>query len=208
MAEQYVVLGDVVRSREITDRDAFRARLQRACSRCSERDDVLAPFSVLKGIDEIGGVLSSAEGLYRIAVSFSDALRPHVIRLTAVGGPVDVGLDTGDVAAMDGPAFHEADDRLESMGRSGLRVTFTADEERLDAALTGEMNLLLTHRDGLTDRQREVIRASREHETQGAAAESLGITQQAVSKALRRAAWPMVSTIEERLDETLAGYDR
>lgn len=58
-----------------------------------------------------------------------------------------------------------------------------------------------------TDRQREIIKYHEHHENQYEVAEGLDISQQAVSKSLRQASWPMIAEIEERLERVLRAYD-
>ncbi|MFC7200179.1 SatD family protein [Halospeciosus flavus] len=204
MRELYVVLGDVVRSRAVDDREAFRERLETACEDANDvTEGVVAPFSVLKGIDEIGGVLDRASDVYRIARSVATQLRPHRIRLAVARGTVDVGLETGDVARMDGGAFHEASDLLERVEREGLYFDLRTGRRSLDTSVADVVNLLLEQRHEWTDRQREVAERYRELGAQQAVADELDVSQQAVSRTLQQASWPLVSTVEERLQRTL-----
>jgi len=60
MAERRcVVLGDVVDSRTVEDRERTRERLERAVDAATDAagGDVVAPFVVLRGVDQVGGVL-------------------------------------------------------------------------------------------------------------------------------------------------------
>jgi DNA-binding phage protein len=207
MPEFYVLLGDVVRSREVDDRAAFRRRLERACERASRHDEVHAPFDVLKGIDEIGGVLSAGTSIWSVVRSLTDELHPQQVRLALVSDEIDVGVETGDVSKMDGPAFHRASELLETVERSNLLFDMQTGRRPLDAAVADELNLLLLLRHEWTERQREVVASYRRHGTQSEVAEDLDVSQQAVSKSLRSASWPTIRTIEERLNETLRSYE-
>ncbi|RBI64724.1 hypothetical protein DMJ13_07420 [halophilic archaeon] len=203
----YVLLGDVIGSRDVEERASFRRRLERACERVSRNDDVLADVEILKGIDELGGVLSSPTSIDEIAFSLADDLRPNRVRLALVRGEVDVGVETRDVAKMDGPAFHRASELLETVERTDLLFDMETGRQPLDAAVADEINLLLLLRQDWTDGQREIIEAYRRRGTQVEVADELGVSQQSVSKSLRRASWPTIRTVEERLDETLRAYE-
>lgn len=207
MSPPYVVLGDVVSSRDATDRAALGERLADGCDRVTDRFETVAPFEPLKGVDEFGGVLPTPASAYDVTLALRAALRPERVRVAVVGGEVDVGLETGRVARMDGPAFHRADELLAGMDAAGRTFAFESAGGSLDTLVTDEVNLLLARRRSLTDRQREVIRAYRDHGTQRAAAEALDVTQQAVSKALRAADWRLVAGVEERLRGVLARYE-
>ena len=202
---RYVVLGDVVGSREIEDRVAFRETFADARERIADAygPAFAAGPAVLKGIDELGAVLTSLERFYDIVVGFHDALYPHGIRLAVASGEIEVGAN-GDVAHMDGEAFHRATDLLESIETDGLRVGLDTGAGPLDTAVADEVNLLLHIRESWTDRQRDVVGRYERLGTQRAVAEELDISQQAVSNVLQSASWPLVDTIEGRLRETLA----
>ena len=208
MAEYYVVLGDVVQSREIEDRKAFQEQLAETCEQFTarKRDDIYGDFKILKGIDEFGGVLQSLENLYDVVVTFQDSLHPHGVRMAVASGSIDVGLTTFDIEKMDGEAFHRASQRLEALEDDPLVFDLLIDDERLGRTVADEINLLLDRRSEWTDRQREVIRIREEVDTQSAAADRLDVTQQAVSNVLSGANWQFVNVIEGRLRETLGEY--
>lgn len=210
MADQYVVLGDVAASREISDRGVFRDRLEALCDHVNETyaGSIEAAFTPLKGIDEVGATLRTVEDLYSITRTITAEIRPEVMRLAVVGGRIDVGENQSDVRSMDGPAFHRADELLRTMDSTGYRFEFEADDELFDTLLSGQVNLLLAHRDDLTERQREIVATYERRETQREVAAELGITQQAVSSALDAAGWPMIGLIEDRLSWALAKYDK
>lgn len=210
MTNSYVVLGDVVQSRDIEARNEFQDRLEDSCRRVNERFErgVAAEFELLKGTDELGGVLHTPVDIYDIVRTFTEAVRPHLIRVAVVFGEIDVGRASNDVSKMDGPAFHRADELLNTIEQQRLLFDMETNAERLDASISDEINLLLLRRQDWTDRQRETIEAYRECGTQRDVAISLGVTQQAVSKTLNKAAWPMIESIEGRLRETLETLDR
>ena len=205
---RYVVLGDVVDSRKIEDRTAFRSSYAQARAQIKGEfgGQFVAGPSVLKGIDELGAVLTGLESLYDVLVVLQDALHPHSIRIAVAGGEIEVGQD-GDVAHMDGEAFHRATELLESIEADKLQFGLNTDTDPLDTAVADEINLLIHLRASWTDRQREIVSRYEAHGTQRAIAEELGVSQQAVSNVLQGASWPLVETIERRLRETLAAYD-
>ena len=207
--EGYVVLGDVVDSRETEDREALRERLDGACEAVNDAHEeaVLGPFTLLKGVDELAGVLSTPAPVYDVVDGFRAALHPHELRVAAAGGVVDVGVDTGDPARMDGPSFHRADDLLTDIEDTEFRFAMDLGDDRLDDVVADEVNLLLFRKREWTDHQREVVRRYRDLESQAAVAEALGVSQPAVSRTLERAMWPTIREIEGRLRATLGRYE-
>lgn len=129
MRYRYVLLGDVVGSRDIEDREAFRRTLVDACETANETcgSDLDAPFELLKGIDELGGVLTSPAPVYDVVDEFAAALRPHEIRVAVAAGGIDVAPESGDVTRMDGPAFHRADELLAALADAPFRFAMDLD---------------------------------------------------------------------------------
>ena len=205
MTRRLVLLGDVVNSRQVDDREQFGRRLADACAAVTDAhsDAFDAPLEPLKGVDEVGGVLTDPAVLYDVLDGLRDRLHPQELRVAVAAGEVDVGADTGEVARMDGPAFHRADELLADLAGSPLRVALDLDAAPLDAAIADEVNLLFRLKAGWTDHQRRVVDAYRTTGSQSAAAGELGVSQAAVSQALSRADYATVREIETRLRRTL-----
>jgi hypothetical protein len=205
MTRRFVLLGDVVASRQVDDREAFGERLADACAAVTDAhsDAFDAPLEPLKGVDEVGGVLTDPGVLYDVLDGLRERLHPQELRVAVATGDVDVGVDTGEVSRMDGPAFHRADELLAGLADSPLRVAFDLGEPGLEDALADEVNLLFLQKARWTDHQRRVVAAYRDAGSQAAVADDLGVSQAAVSQALTRANWPALREIETRLRRTL-----
>lgn len=203
--EQYVVLADVVGSREIEDRSAFRDSLTSALERANadHRSAIAAPFEIIKGLDEFGGVLAELAPAYELLDGILNELHPVAVRVAIASGGIDVGRLEDGVAALDGPAFHRADRVLEEITEADLYAGVDTGEPA-DRLVTSALDLLLIARERRTDRQIEVIQAYERRGTQVAAAEELGIPQQAVSQALRRADYYRTRAIREQLMEGIS----
>lgn len=213
MAPRYcVVVGDVIGSRTVADRDALRVSLEAGVQAANDAvdDRLVAPFAILKGVDEVAGVLADPAGVDRALWRLAEALHPTEIRFAVVWGAVDVGTDAADVAAMDGPAFHEADRLLAEIGRDERHVALVVEDDggqgdekddrqgdemgdgRGDEAIVVDLlealvNLLLVRKSGWTERQAELVGRYREADSMTAVAEAEGVTVQVVSKTLARA---------------------
>lgn len=185
---RYVVLVDVVGSRDIDDRAAFESRLERALEYVneSESESISTPFTRMKGIDEFGCVLTRISPVPDVMSAILDRIHPSYARFAVASGEIDIQADGETVARMDGPAFHRASALLDELEDDGMYVDVDTDRET-DGLLAGALNLLMLERENLTDRQVEVILSYERKGTQSKAAEELGLQQQAVSNTLRRA---------------------
>lgn len=205
---EYVVLGDVIASREIGDREAFRDTIEAALDAVNERydDDVVGTFALLKGVDEIAGVIRTPRNLYRLVRDVVSAARPGAIRFAVVYGEIDVGAEGDAVNEMDGPAFHRADEALLDVADADLYLSFTGRRPAFDPLIEAGVNLLLMAREAWTDRQRAMVAAYQETGTQEAVADRFDVSQQTVSATLRRADWRRLERLEGSVNAALAGY--
>jgi len=66
----YFPLGDVIQSRQIDNRDDFQKIIEKTCKNINTTyaESIYADFKMLKGIDEIGGALSSMSNIYKSTV--------------------------------------------------------------------------------------------------------------------------------------------
>ena len=195
-------------SRQIEDREAFQQRLQSTLATINDEFDesIQAPFTVLKGVDEIGGVLNAVPPIVEIQRRLALSLHPQQIRLAAVVGDIDVNPATRDVSAMDGPAFARADTALAELEDHDLTFELRGIVPGVDDLLSDEINLLDMFRGEWTERQVEVLSKYDELDSQKAVADSLGISPQAVSNVLANMEGPKILALERRLSRTISGY--
>ena len=198
---RYVLLADIVDSRKIVDRDGFRTELSDACELLTDNwaSNFDAEVKPIKGVDEIAGVLCDPAPIYEILDFLRKRLHPQTFRVAVAVGEIDVGLDSEDVSQMDGSAFHRADELLSGLQGPPLCVAFDFQDAPIDGALADEVNLLFLLKSRWTDHQRRVVDAYRETGSQSEAAETLGISQAAVSQALSRASYSAVREVEDNV---------
>ena len=206
----FVLLGDVVSSRQIAERDLFQDRLNDICRSVNEQydNDVYAPFKTLKGLDEMGGVLKNISNFYNIINTLAESLYPHVMRCALVYDFVDTALDSRDVSKMDGPAFHRSSQSISQLKKTERRISISVQDEILDLTLAGQINLLLLFRHEISPKQRKIIKEYELIKNQMKVAELFGISQQSVSLALRRSRWKIIRDLEDELNHSLQEYQK
>ncbi len=204
----HVLLGDVVSSRKIGDREKFQRKLSDTCKKINSMyaESIYADFKILKGLDEIGGVLSTMVTIHEIITTILDRLHPESVRFVLALDYVDTALETLDVARMDGPAFHKASGMMARLKKTKMMFDLSVDDEVIDAAVAGQINSILLLKRNWSPKQHQVVREYERTKNQCEAAKNLGITQQAVSKTLNRSKWKEIRNIEEKLERLLHGY--
>src|ERR1043165_112903 len=97
-----VVLGDLVGSRNIAEREKFEKILRKTIEAVvtKYKAEWIAPLAFEKGIDEVGAVIKNKTALYHIISEVNDQIAPQKIRFVAYQGNIDVGLKEGNVATM------------------------------------------------------------------------------------------------------------
>ncbi len=206
MGERLIVLlGDIEDSRRVADRAGLAVRLESSCERLNAEfePELRAPFSILKGIDEVGAALVSFGRALEMMSALSAGLRPQRMRFVLAAGEVDTAAGSGVVARMDGPVFHRAARMMEELKTSRLLFAMSVGDALLDEALA---NMRLLARVSLSDRQWAAMAAYERSGSQAAAAAALGVSQQAVSHALVSANYRQMKRVEERLNAVFREY--
>jgi len=204
-----VLLGDVEESRSIADREAFRVELESVCARVSEQhaQELVVPVVVLKGADELGCVLKSYRSVFAIVSEFNAAL-PYPVRFALGRGVIDAGVDSGDIARMDGPAFHVASEAMAGLKASKLPFAMRGGDRLVDDALSAAISAAVVFRASRSEAERKAIDAYVVEGNQTKAGAVLKVSQQAVSDAFVRSGYRRMRTVEERIEESLAEYSR
>lgn len=204
----YVLLGDVISSRRITEREEFQKKLEETCKviNSTYTGDIYAGFKILKGIDEIGSVLSTMSKSYEIINILLEKLHPNSMRFVLVFDYIDTALETMDIARMDGPAFHKASDLMSTLKKSKLMFDMSVGDKVVDTTIAGQINLILLLKRNWSAKQHEIVEEYEKTKNQYEVAKNFGITQQAVSKTLNRSMWKEIKGIEENLNYILYEY--
>ena len=211
MAFYVGVIGDVIRSRQIAPqaRSSFQRRMGRTLQQINSH---FAPSLAAKFLITIG---DEFQGLLRDPVVIPDLVRELEMNLPQASIRLGIGrgalyTDLGEYAiGMDGPVWHAARRALEdarvSRRLGGVFVGFGSKEDQL---LNGIARVLHHVRSRLTAKQRELLEALLQGETQAEIATRERISKQAVSKRARaggleaykeaEAAWKLVLANAER----------
>lgn len=206
----YVILGDVISSRRISNRDVFRIKLEEACNKINiqHANDIFANFKILKGIDEIGGVLLNMSKCYEIINTIFEHLHPNSMRFALTFDYIDAAIETGDISKMSGPAFHKAADIIDTLKKSKLLFDMSVGNKEINRAISGQINLILLFKRNWSVKQYKVFVKYKELGNQLEVAKNFGITRQAVSKTLNRLMWKEIAHIERNLNFLLNDYTK
>lgn len=207
-----VVVGDLVGSSKASARQEKALKIESTLHYLSTMfpDDFLAPLTLVRGMDELSGVLVRPDQSYHICTLLNEAIFPLRFRFAIVQDNLDVGTKSKEAGKMDGPAFHRASRLIPMLKLDGALYGF-----RL-APPMHEFNELLSQLASLagiiqarrTERQNDIFRKYRQLQNQKSVAAELGIKQQAVSDAMIATSWKQVEVTERLITRVLSGFYR
>lgn len=203
--KRWVLLADVVGSRHIEDRREFEVLFTAAIDKVNEQfaPQLLLPVRGWKGLDELAAVLHEPAVLYGIADRFNTLLAPVQLRMAVVQDIMDILPENGDVRSADGPAFHKAAALMLDLKKEGLLFAVQSDAVEVDRQIKLNINLMLLLKENWTERQRALYTAYREAGNQELVASQLSVTQQSVSKTLKKIKASQVQMLENSLQQWL-----
>ncbi len=215
-SRRIVVLGDMVRSRDRVERGRLADRLTDTLDRLNGQfaDQVQAPLTMARGIDEISGVFRRPEAVFDMLVRLNLYVWPAFFRFSVVRGEVDVHRDSRDASKMDGPAFHKSAAAIESLKASGLLLHLDtglcdpASEKLYSLLGTAHLKLLAQLKQGSIRVLKAYYQAlpGQDTPTQDEVAARIGFkSRQAVSDALQRADYDFLVKIEDAMRDWARG---
>jgi len=102
------LIADIVKSREIKDRDKFQNGLENQLQLINKRNkNLLSPYTLTLG-DEFQAVYSKADNLFNDIWEIMSKLYPHKARFALGVGTLTTPVNPKRAIGMDGPAFHFA----------------------------------------------------------------------------------------------------
>ena len=111
-----VLIGDIVSSRQITDRALIQDRLAATLEELNNRQDpdLASPYTITLG-DEFQAVFNRADTLFCDAVAILLALHPEQVRFSFGIGAIETPINPNRAIGMDGPAFYNARKGIEEL---------------------------------------------------------------------------------------------
>lgn len=201
------ISGDLVGSRKATNRTQLAERIDHVLAGLIEpfQSHWLAPPMLTRGLDELSAAMDSLMPVFAFGVALNEALWPHRFRLGVGVGLVDIGLETGVAARMDGPAFHLAAEALDAARctRRPLIIRHPAADPVLVLALEALADAHAALVEGWTPAAARHVPLIRTSGHQVSVAATMGVSQQVVSRTLGRARYRTLCNIETAANQII-----
>lgn len=200
------VVGDVVASRAVPDREALQNRLREGVASISRaRRDVLSADVQITAGDEVQALLATPDGAVSILRGLSDALHPIPLTFGIGYGALSTELPARRrdrrLPLLDGPCFHRARAALESARERGAWAA-AGGFARVETPLNALLELVGNLRRGWTEKQGLYSVAAREL-AQKDVAERFGVSPSVISESLKGARLELVKRGETGIEELL-----
>lgn len=183
------VIGDLVDSRALPDRNAFQKRLSGFFTVLSqERADLESPYTITLG-DEFQALYAQSQRLFADLLSILAHLAPNRVRIAIGVGEITTTINRRHAIGMDGSVFHAARDAMDTLkpeDESTIRLSISSPRNHPALELA---NRGLSVVGSLTRTWKKhtwvIARDAMDQRSVDETADALSITQRAVYKNMR-----------------------
>jgi SatD family (SatD) len=215
-----VIIGDVVKSREIKDRQQFQEIFKDQFEKIGvfEKNNIVSSFTITIG-DEFQGVLSKAAKMFKFIadLEYSLNLIPakedtdaalqktkylYKLRYGIGVGTITTKINRAAALGMDGPAFYNARKSIEYARKNNLRFYFAGGSDK-DASINTLLQWLNLEIKEWNFRKFQIVKLYKDSWKQEQIAESLGISQPAVSKLLKNTPMELMIQTEDLIENEI-----
>ena len=210
--EEYVVIiGDIVKSREIADRNDVQVRFIEVLDKINDKykEEIAANFIITAG-DEFQGLLKSKKKIINILQDLDIEMYPVKFRYGVGIGRVTSTINKLKSNEVDGPAFHRARRMIELIEENengnqkpitNIMIDSGSDS---DVLMNATLSLMATLKKTWTPRQTEVVYAYLDNnQNQHLTADALNVQQSTVNRSLNAAHYYTFSYARNQLHQYL-----
>lgn len=204
-----VIIGDIIGSKSIPDREAAQEKLKLAMKRVNTDfgSEFWAPFVITRG-DEIAAVLNSFVQVNDIINELQGSFFPYRMRFGIAWGKLTTALESYLSTEIDGPAFYTASDMINKAREKNHLAYFQLGNDVLDRAVSSLKNAIGLLQSDWTLRQTEVFYKFVELRNQYDVARVLKIKQPTVKKTLSSIHFKEILGLEEDINYLLQNYNK
>jgi len=221
--KQYLVLiGDIVKSREIKNREKLQTIFQEYLNldKINEKvnthmaltetidlnKNVVSRFTVTIG-DEFQGVLKSATNLFKFVLNFEDSIKNEInenvkFRYGIGIGAITTKINEENAIGMDGPAFYNARESLNIAKNANHKYSFKSDSNR-DTVINNMLYWLNDKMKSWSIQKQRILNYYRNQFTQKLISEAMQISQPAISKSINSSNADLIIQTEDLVENEI-----
>ena len=202
MKNYFVIIGDIVSSRQIEDRAHVQTKFSAAIETLKRNNKkmFLSPPTLTIG-DEFQAVLKSTTNLFLRIHQFEAEMSPVQLRFGLGLGKIDTPINTKAAIGMDGSAFHNARRAIETARNEKRKyVLFSSIEQEQSLAWQLILRWIDLTLQGWSMEKQQILILNRMGKRQKEIASLLHITQPAVSQHINKKNFSLIVQSEEFLE--------
>lgn len=209
--EYVVIIGDIIQSREIEERDLVQKQFIQVLKDLNDiYDDEIASQFIITAGDEFQGLLKTKKHILEIIEYIDISLYPTKLRYGIGEGLITSTINKEKSNEIDGPAYHRARRMIEEIeenekGNQKPIINIMIDTGHLeDEILNASFALMSTIKSTWTKRQTEVVYAYLgNNNNQHITAAALNVQQSTINRSLNAANYYSFSYAKNKLSKYL-----
>lgn len=202
---ELVIIGDVIKSRKKFDPkkwEYFHQLIKNINHRFNT--SIKIPLTIYSG-DSFGGTCNNINAAIDIVLALQEYQKYHKTRIILIEDEISYGLEQNSFLTLEGPALWKSQVLLDELKKRHSFFLADLQNEIKTITINTILNLILKIRDDWSDLEWEVYRNEGLDITQKDLAKKLGVTQQYISKIIKKSKLRSVKESEINLKIILDG---
>lgn len=205
--QEIVLIGDIIKSRKKFDKEKWQGFHQAIDNINKHYCDLLKIPLIIYSGDSFGGTCISISAATTLILALQKELGIHKANIVLIQDEVTYGIASKDFLKLEGPALWESKAMLEKTKKSDSFFLSSLENPIKTLTLNTIINFILSIKHDWGPLEREVYHKLDSSLKQQEIAESLGITQQYVSKMIKKSKMRLIKEAEHNLKAILDGID-
>lgn len=197
------IIGDIVKSRQLKNRNDLQYKFKETIKKVNELYDnyIASNFTVTLG-DEFQGLLYDPSKFLEIIDYIKKDMHPIQLVFGVGIGPMYTEFSKFTSIGSDGPAYHYAREMVIMAKKKNPSICFKSNSIE-DGIIMSNLKFIELHKKRYTKRQNEIIDLYEKCHSQKEVALRLNLTQSAVSQSLDKSGYHYVNFAEEQIKKFL-----
>lgn len=199
MNKELIIIGDVIKSRKKFHPDNwafFHDSID--CINKNFNSSLKIPFSVYSG-DSFGAVCKDLTSALEIVLAIQEFQRHQNSRIILIEDEVTFGMEKNNFLALEGPALWRGEEKLKQAKKNNVQFLADIKDQLLTNIVNATVNLILAIRVDWNDTEWAIYKKYTHTIKQTDIAKDLNISQQYVSKLIRKSHIKLIKSSEKKL---------
>ncbi|AWW31554.1 hypothetical protein DN752_16265 [Echinicola strongylocentroti] len=202
---EIVLIGDVIKSRKKFNPEEWNY-FHTAIKRINEKFALYfkIPLTIYSG-DSFGGICKDPMSAAKVILAIQEYQKHQKSRIVLIEDEVSFGMDEKNFLSLEGPALWKGQEQMERLKKSNLFFAARFNDQIESMTINTILNLVLAIRDNWKEIEWKIYHNRESNLTQKELAESVGVSQQYISKITKSSKMELIHEAESNLNTLLDG---